>query len=192
MATKVFRNTVIKIVRNKNETGPWLLLTMEKDDGTTVDKRIYNQNAVPKFSVEGVYDVTYEKDGKWWNAIDAELVGVTSSVGGTSAPKLPPRQSVTSNGFGKNEILTNRSITSQVAVKACAEIVSSAIAAKLVKDQDEILRLYSYSLDTVLEKMKGFITGASGSQLPNTSTNAEVPKPEVALAGSEVGEDTPF
>lgn len=121
--------------RKDGKKGPWLAFKTKDDNGQERTTNVFGEmvglfcgGSVNGKPVAGSYEITYEKNGKYWQVSKATLKTGSNGNGATASfTKSAGRADA-------NVTRQNDSICAQVCVKASAEIISKAIEAGLFKD----------------------------------------------------------
>lgn len=118
--------------------GSWLKMKVVDDKGETRDAYIKDQSLIALVNKPGIYEFKKEKNGKYWDITGVKFVrplgeAQPTSNGGTQQPAAQgqPARIV---AIDPNVMVQNRAITSQVCVKAAAEIMGKLIEAGAFKD----------------------------------------------------------
>lgn len=96
-----FIEDVLEIENKRSEKGPWVVIKVKDKEGEIRQKNVFG-DAANKFQATGRYEVTYEKEGKYWNVKDAVFVGndrskVTETVTSVGRFSQDPRGMVLSS-----------------------------------------------------------------------------------------------
>lgn len=139
MAT--FKNEVTEIKKLLNAKGPYVELTVRKEDGTSMQKKVFGA-AAGDFTVPGLYEMISSKNAKgFWDTESAQLLvadpknapgTATEASNGHKQTGIPTTQPRTFNAE------TNRSILLQVCIKASAEAYSGRPGAL---EQEKVVEL---------------------------------------------------
>lgn len=129
---------------SSEKKGAWLKLKTIDDKGTERDAYVKDQALAPLINQSGVYEFTKQKNGSYWDIVGVRFLrplggsvpqsngdAKQASVAQPVAARVPGQQDA-------NVVLQNRSITSQVAIKAAAEVIAAALANGAFKVKESV------------------------------------------------------
>lgn len=150
---------VLSFAPSSAKPGAWLKVKLIDDKGTARESFIKSAALAAMITQPGRYEFEKQKEGAYWEITGVKFLGGTTaapSTGGGSAGPSPARHS---GAADVNVIIQNKSIISQVAIKAAAEVVGNAMANGAFKTEDGTFA-FSDAADAALTLAASFMKEA--------------------------------
>ncbi len=172
-----YENQILSFTPTSEKPGAWLKLKTINDKGEAKDAMLTRADLI-KFLKEtgaGVYGVTKVQEGKFWNISALRFVrplgtgapGASAPANGAPAAQAAPK---TPGSVDANVLMQNKAITSQVCVKAAAELLGHALnngAFKLeggIIDTDGLIATAKVMAAAFMEKAGDYIAPKTEAQ----------------------------
>lgn len=122
----VFKQKVIKIEEKEDDKGnEYKLVTVEKKDGSTKAKKVYDFDLQEAFEKPGWYEITYDEETHYMTAAKS----LDGAAPAKSQDKSPTKASTNGHANGAQDPKEARQILVSVVVKAAADVTAAEIGA---------------------------------------------------------------
>lgn len=150
--------------RKDNKKGPWLVLTYVKPDGTEKTTNIFEADIIECFKGPGKYEITWVKNGQYYNVSKLELMKLDGEPTGAE-PQKPAAATPAPQGPGAAAVVATLGRT-EVALR-CLEAAAKVMAASITAgrydqaDIDTINRDVTVTAGAFMGGIKNLTTSAA-------------------------------
>lgn len=118
---------VLSFEKTGDKPGSWLKINTIDDKGTSRVAYIKDQGVIPIIAKPGFYEFEKKKEGKYWDIVGAKFLRPVGDVQPATNGHAAPAAAKVPGAVDPNVLIQNRAITSQVCVKAAAELLGKAL-----------------------------------------------------------------